>query len=149
MNPNTTCYYCNRDTSESQYLHIFKMYHILSSDIGIGLTGIKKTTHYYERKIAIDRCDSCYKIHKNASQPALVIASFCSIVGAILGWYFGKRWYIALVAAAITFVVVLIMYFQFIYRHKIKKLNIKDQFEIHDHPIVKTAMENGWQLTKI
>lgn len=131
------------------HTHTFKMYHVLSRDFGVGLLGVKKTTRFYEREFTIPRCESCYKIHKNANTPALGFALAGATVSFVLGWYFGERWYVGLTAFAVGFLTILLLYYQFIYRQQLKRLQIKDQYEIHDHPLVLEAKKDGWQLTKI
>jgi hypothetical protein len=142
------CFYCEKRNTEPGFSFKTKVYKKIDSNLGIGLTGIRRTTRYYEKDIEIDRCGSCYSIHHGANRPALIYSLIVLVLSGVITYYFALRVYIAIIAAVVCALITLIVYFSFVYRKHIKALGIKDQYEIDKHPQVKELLHSGWQLMK-
>jgi hypothetical protein len=144
----TICFYCGKRDTEPRFSFKTKVYKKIDSNLGIGLTGIKRTTRYYEKDIEIERCGSCYSEHHKANRPALIYSIIALVISGPVAYYFALRVYIAIIAAIVCALVTMIVYFSFVYRKHIKSLGIKDQHETDKHPQVKELLDSGWQLMK-
>lgn len=141
----TRCYFCDLNKPEPAYVVRKKLYKKLDSSYGIGLTGLKKTTKYYEKEIEIDRCASCYTEHRRSNKPALIIFLVTAIVAGIITGFLAKRTFITIGVAVGAGIIAVIAYFFLVHRKRIKALGIKDSTEVEAYLPVKTLLDDGWQ----
>ena len=144
----TLCYYCRKNEAEPKYELRTKLYKKLDSSYGIGLTGLKKTTKYYEKEIAVERCASCHLEHKRSIKPALITFLIMAVVAGIITGFLAKRVFITIVVAIVSGFVGMILYFMLVYRKRLKELGIKDEYATDDYPLVKELLKEGWQTYK-
>lgn len=142
------CFYCGKREALPGFSFSTKVYKKIDSSLGIGLTGLKRTTRYYEKEIEIDRCRFCHKEHTKANRPALIYSLIALVISGPVAYYFALRVYIAVIAAIVCALITLIVYFAYFYRKHISSIGIKDQHETDKHPEVKKLLESGWQLMK-
>ena|SRR6218665_44650 len=145
---NSICYYCERVEADSESRYVFTIYKKLDSNYGLGLTGIRKTTRYYELDIEVPRCKSCAQIHNTPVAPAGRLALLLFLVSGAIAYYFAQRWYVALIVAVVCGIAGLIVYFQLFYRKKLKQLGIKDKGELNAYEPLKVILKSGWQLLR-
>jgi intracellular septation protein A len=124
------------------------LYKKLDSSYGIGLTGLKKTTKYYEKELLIERCSSCAIEHNSSNRPALLIFLTTMIVSGIITWFFAKRVYICIIVGIVAGIVGMVMYISLIYRKRIKALVIIDSNDTDHYLPVKQLLDEGWQTYK-
>lgn len=144
----TLCYYCHKNKPEPRYVFRKTLYKKLDSSYGIGLTGLKKTTKYYEKEIEIDRCASCYKEHHRANRPALMTFLATAVVAGIITGFLAKRVFMTVVIAVIAGIAGMVAYITLVYRKRIKILGIKDANDVDTYQPVKTLLDDGWQNDK-
>ncbi|MBI3520782.1 MAG: hypothetical protein HY062_15700 [Bacteroidetes bacterium] len=144
----TTCYYCNTQAAEARYAFKKIIYNKLDSNYGLGLTGIKKTTRYYEKEFLIPRCANCAIEHGKPNKPAGIIALVVFAISGSFTYTFAKRWYVAVIAGIICGIVAMSSYFILVYHKRLKTLGIKDANNIKDFSPVKDLLDNGWQTIK-
>ncbi len=142
------CFYCGKRDTEPRFSYKPRVYKKIDSNLGIGLTGLKRTTRYYEKEIEIERCGFCHKEHTKANRPALIYSLIALVISGPVAYYFALRVYIAVIAAIVCALITLIVYFGYFYRKHINSVGIKDQHETDKHPQVKELLESGWQLMK-
>lgn len=142
------CYYCNTNKPEPKYVFRKSLYKKLDSSYGIGLTGLKKTTKYYEKEIEINRCASCYTEHHRSNRPALITFLATAAAAGVVTGFLSKRVFITIVVAIIAGIVGMIMYISLVYRKRIKALGIKDSNDVESYLPVKLLLDDGWQNYK-
>lgn len=145
---NSTCYYCDKQIADPKFAFKKTIYNKLGSDYGLGLTGIKKTTRYYEKEFLIPRCVNCAVEHGKPNKPAGIIALVTLIVTGAVTYIFAKRWYVAAIVGIICGIVAMSSYFILVYHKRLKALGIKDENNVGDFPPVKDLLDNGWQTIK-
>lgn len=143
-----TCYYCNKRKSEPGYVFKKILYNKLDSEYDLGITGIRKTTRYYEKEVEIDRCKICFTEHHKHNKPALKIAVVSLLLAGGITYFFAKRLFIAISIGFISAFITVILYFSYIYRKQLNELGIKDENEISDYPSIKALLRNGWQTVR-
>lgn len=143
-----TCYYCNIQASDPRYAYKKVVYNKLDSNYGLGLTGIKKTTRYYEKEFLVPRCVNCAIEHGKPNKPAGILALVVLIVSGSITYIFAKRWYVALGVGIVCGIVAMSAYFMLVYHKRLKALGIKDADNIKDFSPVKDLLDNGWQSMK-
>ncbi|MBP8033621.1 MAG: hypothetical protein KAZ71_03425 [Bacteroidia bacterium] len=148
MSSQELCYYCGKNHSDSKYAFKKMLYSKLDSEYGLGLLGIKKTTRYYEKEFSISRCETCFKEHNVSNGPTGIVGLFVLVFSSIVTYIFALRVYISVIVGIIAGIVGMVVFIQLTYRKKIKSLGIKDANEIHDYPIIKDLLSNGWQTYK-
>ncbi len=141
----TRCYFCNLNKPEPGYVVRKKLYKKLDSSYGIGLTGLKKTTKYYEKEIEIARCASCYTEHRRSNKPALIIFLVTALVAGLVTGFLAKRAFITIGVAVGAGIIGAVAYFFLVHRKRIKALGIKDSTEVDAYLPVKTLLDEGWQ----
>lgn len=144
----TLCYYCNKNMPEPKYVFRKSLYKKLDSSYGIGLTGLKKTTKYYEKEIEIERCASCYTEHHRSNRPMLITFLATAIAAGIITGFLAKRVFITIVVAIIAGIIGMVLYISLFYRKRIKALGIKDSNDVDGYLPVKLLLDDGWQNYK-
>lgn len=144
----TLCYYCNKNKPEPKYVFRKSLYKKLDSSYGIGLTGLKKTTKYYEKELEIDRCASCYTEHHRSNRPALITFLATAVAAGIITGFLAKRVFITIVVAVIAGIIGMVLYISLVYRKRIKALGIKDSNDVDSYLPVKLLLDDGWQNYK-
>jgi hypothetical protein len=145
----TPCFYCNGlRIADPARVQKVKLYRKLDSNYGLGLTGIKKTTRYYEKEIAIDRCNDCYEAQRSGNRPATIIGLTGLVLGAVVGYVLGRRWYVALFAGLGTALAGLIAYLYMVHHKKLKALGVKDVYDFKTFGPAKVLLDEGWDMHK-
>ncbi len=142
------CYYCRKNTADPKSVFRKTLYKKLDSSYGIGLTGLKKTTKYYEKEITIDRCASCHVEHHRSNRPALMTFLATAVLAGIVTGFLAKRVFITIVVAIIAGIIGMVMYISLVYRKRIKALGIKDSNDVDSYFPVKQLLDDGWQTYK-
>ena len=148
MNISATCFYCSKNFADPKFAAHVSIYQKQETEYGIGLTGLKKTKKFLEKKFTLNRCESCYKIHSKVNRPAMI---FGVIVVALCAIYFGlftDYYYLSYIISPVAGIVAMLLYIALVYRRKIKKLHIKDQYEFQEYPPIKLLLEQGWEIVK-
>jgi hypothetical protein len=148
MMETTLCYYCQKNAADPTSVFRKTLYKKLDSSYGIGLTGLKKTTKYYEKEITIDRCASCHVEHHRSNKPALMTFLVTAIVSGIATWFFAKRVYICIIVGIVAGIIGMVAYISLVYRKRIKALGIKDSNDVDTYFPVKQLLDDGWQNYK-
>lgn len=141
----TLCYFCSANAPEPRYLVRKTLYKKLDSSYGIGLTGLKKTTKYYEKEIEIARCASCYTEHRRSNKPALIMFLITALVAGIVTGFLAKRAFITIGVAIGAGIAGVLAYFFLVHRKRIKALGIKDSTDVDAYLPVKSLLDDGWQ----
>lgn len=145
---NALCYYCHKNSPDPKHAFRKTLYKKLDSSYGIGLTGLKKTTKFYEKEVEVERCGSCYTEHNSANKPAVIVFSVTAAVAAIITGILARRLWITIGTAVGAGIVAVMVYFQLVYYKRIKALGIKDSEDVEAYPPIKELLDNGWQSHK-
>lgn len=148
MSNTVLCFYCKKNAANVKYVFKKTIYNKLNSEYGIGLTGIKKTTKYYEKEFLIDRCENCFIEHGKANKPLLITGLIAFLFTAIITHFFAKRIYIDIIVGIIAGIIAMVLYASLVYRKRIKKLGIIDENEIDEYGPIKDLLTKGWQKNK-
>ncbi len=148
MMETTLCYYCQKNTADQKSVFCKTLYKKIDSSYGIGLTGLKKTTKYYEKELEIARCASCDAEHHRSNRPTLIAFLATAILAGIITGFLAKRVFITIVVAIIAGIIGMVMYISLVYRKRIKALGIKDANDVDTYLPVKILLDDGWQNYK-
>lgn len=143
-----TCFYCGKYPGVENLTYKLPLYKKLDSKLGIGLTGLKRTTTYQETAIFVDRCEICYREHKRPHKYALITGIVVAIPATALVYYFALRWYIAIPSGLAIGFVGSMIYYGVIYRKRIKNLGIKDENELDSYEPYQVLQNDDWSLFK-
>jgi len=124
------------------------MYKKLDSNYGIGLTGLKKTTKYYEKEIEVNRCYSCNVEHNRSNRPALITFLISAVLSGVVTWFFARRVYICIIVGIIAGIIGMVAYISLVYRKRIKALGIIDANDLDNYFPVKMLLDDCWQTYK-
>lgn len=148
MSSNNSCFYCQKYRPDPTLTFKATLYHKLDSNLGIGLTGLKRTTRYLEKEIQIERCATCYTEHHRANRPAFRIGLIFLLLSGPIIYFFALRVYIAVFGALAIGFLAYLLYFGTVYRKRIGALGIKDQNDFRSYPPVRALLDQGWETIK-
>lgn len=143
-----TCFYCSKNQSKTEFQHEVKLYAKLSSSLGVGILGLKRTTRYYEKSIMIPRCQTCYEEHNKHGKPALLWGTLTALLTFVVTFFTLKRLYIVIPTTLIVGFIGSLVYFGTVYRRRINLLGIKDANDIRNYQPVTELLDSGWSTIK-
>jgi len=144
----TTCYYCGIRQANPSLAHKVPMYKKIDSSYGLGLTGIKKTTKFYQKDIEVDRCADCKTEHDKANKPLIIICLGSLVVFGTLGYLTGKRVWVAIVAAIAGAAISCAAYMMGVHRKRLRAMGIRDAAEVKEFPAIAALRAEGWDNFK-
>lgn len=143
-----TCYYCTKNEGGKELQHTVMLYAKISSNLGIGVLGLKRTTKYYEKSIVVPRCKNCYDEHKRPGKPALWWGIITALVTFLVTFFTLKRLYIVIPTSLLLGFFGSLVYFGTVYRKRIHKLGIKDANDIRNYAPIREMLDKGWSTIK-
>jgi hypothetical protein len=142
----STCYYCNKNFSDPNFVATVILYKKLETDYSLGLTGLKKKKNYLKKSFPVNRCETFSKIHHTSNLPTLIFSVIIMTVVALYLLLIYKSRGAAIIVTPLAGITAAILYIYFTYRRKIKKYGMKDLLEIDEHPEMKFYLQDGWQI---